>query len=245
MSPASSGAAQPLVRILGPIDVSPLGGRLTSQQRSLVAYLACIGPVDRERLVDALWDGRPVSTGRLLNLVSDVRRALGRDHLPDAVDGRYRLVGIETDLDDLQRAFDALSRRPGAGPGGPEVEDLAGALARARGPVLTGPAGRYWSWLDRHPELTAGAEALVAEAACRLAALRRAGGDLDGARWACERGLAASPLDQSLVVALEAVYLDQGRVGAARRLVATWRSRLRRLDVDQFAPDLRAAARAS
>ena len=220
---------RPLVRLLGPIEVDGTPAPLTSQQRSLVAYLACIGPADRERVVDALWDGRPVSSRRFRNLVSEVRRALGRSHLPDATGGRYRVVGVDTDLDRFQELIG------GAGSGGQrQAEDeavgLSRALALVRGPAVSCAAERHWSWLERHPELAARAEATVADAAHRLSALLRARGDLDGARWACERGLACSPLDRPLMDALEGVYLAQGRPGVAHRLVDAWESRLRNLN---------------
>jgi len=231
------GRSGPVVRVLGPIEIVGASGPLTSQQRSLVAYLACVGPSGRERIVDALWDGRPVSGRRFANLLSEVRAALGREHVPDAVGGRYRLVGIDTDLDHFERLVAPSGRMrrerapaPTTEVEAAEVQALEAALALVRGTALCPPGGRHWAWLDQYPELTARTEAAVAEVACRLAALHRAGGDLERARRACERGLACSPLDRSLVTALEAVYLDQGRPGVARRLVRSWQARMARLD---------------
>jgi DNA-binding SARP family transcriptional activator len=229
----------PVVLVLGPIEIVGAPRPLTSQQRSLVAYLACVGPGGRERIIDALWDGRPVSGRRFANLLSEVRAALGREHLPDAVGGRYRLVGIETDLDRFERLVapsGRMHRERAPAPRGEvevetaEVQALEAALALVRGTALGAPGGRHWAWLDQHPELTARTEAAVAEVACRLAALHRAGGDLERARRACERGLACSPLDRSLVTTLETVYLDQGRPGVARRLARSWEARTARID---------------
>lgn len=238
--PAAPGPDRPLLRLLGPVEVEGTAAALTSQQTSLLAYLACVGPADRERVVDALWDGRPVSTRRFQNLLSEVRRALGPGHLPEATGGRYHLIGIDTDLDRFQQL--AGSRRAGqdgatAGEvsSPTEASSLTEALSLVRGPALSGVGGRHWSWLDRHPELTARAEVAVADAAWRLSSLLRCQGDLDGAGRACERGLACSPLDRPLMVALESIYREQGRPGVASRLVSAWEARLRRLDGEGWA----------
>jgi hypothetical protein len=218
------------LRLLGPIDVVGLERPLTSQQLSLVTYLACVGPAGREALVDALWDGAVVSDDRFANLVSAVRVQVGRNRLPPAEAGRYRLVGLPTDLDLLVAA---LADGEGGGRGGAGDDGLArldAAIGRLGGPVCDRPGPRYWSWLDRHPEVSAGAEAMVARAAGRLVGVLRHRGDLERAQEVCERALACVPLDRDLTLALGSLHRAQGRPGTAHRLLARWHHELQRLD---------------
>lgn len=223
--------AGPMLRILGPVEVEGLDVSLTSQQLALVTYLVCVGPADRDRLIDALWDGRVVSPGRFANLVSETRRRLGSRHLPPARAGRYRVVAVETDLDRLlDLAGHRSSARPAAS-GGPEAEAvvLDAALALVRGPVLVAPDHRSWRWLDSHPEVVGRAEAAVADLSLRLAERLIVVGRFDRAQEVCEDGLARCPLDRELTLALASLHRQRGRPVAAHRLVERWRHQVRRL----------------
>ncbi len=206
-----------MVRVLGPVEVTGLGAPLTSQQRALIAHLAGVGPAGRDALVEALWDGRPVSAGRFANLISATRQRLGAHHLPPASGGRYRLVDVVTDVDVLAEVAD----RPHPGEAA-----LEAALGLVRGPVWSVPDDRWWRWLDSHPEVSARAEAVVGRLACRLVAELAAARRDDRAREVCERALAHCPLDRDLTLALEAVHRRQGRPVAAHRLVERWRRRV-------------------
>lgn len=224
----------PTLRLLGPIEVVGARSQLTSQQLSLVTYLSCVGPAPREILIEALWDGRPVSDGRFANLVSCVRGRLGAAHLPGARAGRYRLVGLSTDLDRLV-ALAGLGGGSGglgdqADPWGSERREAIGfALDGLDGPVLGRPSERWWTWLDRHPEVVAGAEAIVARVADRLVGELVERGALVRAEEVCRRALTCSPLDRNLVLALERLHRIQGRAGTAHRLIERWRVGLERL----------------
>ena len=215
----------PVLRLLGPIDLTGSIRPLTPQQLSMVAYLACVGPARPEALADALWDGAPVSERRLVNLVSAVRAALGRHHLPEARAGRYRLVGVVSDLDLLIQL--TAPQRPDH-PDRPDhdVAALEAGLALVRGPALGRPRRRYWCWLDDHPEVAARAEAAVGERALRLVAVLRQRGQLERARTVCERMLGHQPLDRDLTLALESLHRQEGRPAAAHRLVNGWRERV-------------------
>lgn len=220
------------MRLLGPVDVVGLERPLTSQQLSLVVYLAAVGPSDRQRLAEALWGGQPISAGRLANLVSEVRRALGPGHLPAASGGRYHLAGVTTDVEVLAD-LDRSSVRTDDG-------DATGCLERGlrlvRGPVFGVPASRYWGWLDLHPELPGRAEMVVAAVALRVASALQAAGEHDRAGLACERALACLPLDRELVLMLERVYRAQGRPASARRLIERWRTGVARLGGEEPGP---------
>lgn len=220
-----SGRPTVLVRLLGPVEVVGLDRSLTSQQLSLVVYLATVGPADRQQLADAIWGGRLVSAGRVANLISELRRALGSDRLPAASGGRYRLVDVTTDVDLLAD----LARRQ-ARPGDDEaIDSLERGLGLVRGPVLGVSTRRYWGWLDLHPELAGQAEVAVSTVARRLVSALRAAGQHHRAGLACERALACLPLDRELVLMLEGVYQDQGRPASAQRLIEGWRSGVARI----------------
>lgn len=226
----TGGHPGPYVAVLGSIEVRGAQWRLTPQQLSFVALLACERGAGRETIVDALWDGRPISGGRLANLATDVRAKIGRDHLPEAVDGRYRLVGVPTDLDLFEGLVTSAARIGGG------MSRRSAALALVRGAPFTPPVRRYWSWVADRGNLAARAEALVADAARELAAELAARGDLDAARRACEQGLLASPLDEALVLALARIYVDLGKAGSANRLIAGFEGKLRRLELTVPAP---------
>jgi len=228
-------SANVVLRVLGPIDVTGVTRTLSSQQLAVISYLACVGPARRETLIDAVWGGRPISAARFANLLSEVRSAIGRDHLPVSVTGHYRLVGLATDLDLLSAAADGAPRGlpgPEVGqepPSEAELVALEAAFRLVRGPVFDVSGERSWWWLDGHPEVVAQAEAAVAQVANRLVALLWQRGDLDRARGVCGRALACSPLDRDLIMALEGLHRAQGRPAAAHRLVERWRVQVERL----------------
>lgn len=229
--------AGPMIRLLGRVDLVGADWPLTSQQLSLLAFLACRGTADRASIVDALWDGQAMSPSRFPNLLSEVRARIGRRHLPQAIGGRYRLVGIGTDLALFEAATSAV--------GDDGDRELAAALELVRGPPLTGPGGRYWSWVEDRTDLSTEIEALIVDAAHGLALRSRSQGDLDGATRACRQGLAACPLDENLIALLARLHLEAGRVGSAHRLVEGWESRIRRLDCGEPSPAPRDVLRAA
>jgi DNA-binding SARP family transcriptional activator len=211
-----------MVRVLGPVDVVGLSSELTSQQLSLLTYLACNGSSTRASLVDALWDGQVVSPGRFPNLLAELRARAGRHHVPEAHDGRYELVAVTTDLERFERGV-ALANRQDSGSA---VATLRSVLELVRGVPLMAPSPRFWSWVGDQTHFAARLEAMVADTAARLARLEQEQGHLEGARWACDQGLLASPTDETLVTTLTEVYVSAGKPGLARRLVEGWEERI-------------------
>lgn len=206
----------PIVGVLGEITVAGIAFQLSGQQLSLVSFLASVGSSTRRGIADALWDGSRVSEGRLANLLSETRRALGEAHLPVVDNGRYQLVDLPTDLD----LFQILVRSSTGGTSADEVELLTEALSLVRGVPYTAPGLRYWGWPSMTPGLSASAEILVSDTALNLAELALGSGDLQSARWACEQGLRAVPLDQELTSTLSQVFLAMGKPMLAARLLA-------------------------
>lgn len=228
-----------MICVLGPIQTDGCDWRLTPQQLSLLTFLACGGTAGRDAIVDALWDGRAVSTGRFSNLLAETRSRIGRHHLPDAVNGRYRLVGVTTDLDRFESLLgDASVERSSDG-------SVDQALAIVRGLPFTSPSGRHWAWLDARPEQLHRAELVVTETLQDLAERYRAAGRPDRARQTLEAGLLAAPLDEDLTASLVDVLVELGMFTAARRLVSGWEQQMARLDGTKAASTMEDRLRAS
>ncbi|MEZ5409608.1 MAG: LysM peptidoglycan-binding domain-containing protein [Acidimicrobiales bacterium] len=223
---AAARASTLTMRVLGPVDVVGLDTELTSQQLSLLCYLACNGPTNRATLIDALWDGQVISQSRFPNLLAELRARIGRHHFPEARDGRYQLAGVTTDLDQFERAFQLANRQDPAA----AAATLGTVMDLVRGVPLTVPSSRYWTWVGDQTHFAARVEAMVADAAARLARIELDRGLLESAQRACEQGLLASPTDETLVVTLTEVYMAAGKPAQARRVVEAWEDKVSRLD---------------
>ena len=223
---AAAGEATPEIAVLGRIEIRGIDRELTSQQLSLLAFVACHPAATREAVVDAIWDGQPISKSRFPNLLAETRSRIGRRHLPEASEGSYRLAGIRTDLAGFEHAVERAATHDA------DVErtSLRSALELVRGVPFTAPATRFWSWVGNDGHIAARVESTIADAAIRLARIEQEAGALEGARWACEKGLLASPADQTLVTILTEVYLALDKPALARRLVESWESLIARLD---------------
>jgi hypothetical protein len=219
----------PQLRIMGEIEVMGTQRPLSDQQVALVAFLQCCGPVGRSSVVQAVWAGERISSQRVANLLAEVRSKLGRDRLPDPVDGRYRLVGIETDLHWFEDSVRRLTEEPQPlGPAGlARLRDTYGLI---RGLPMSGREGKHWAWLDERPGLMTYAEATIADGVQQLSALAQGSGDVALATAALEAGLLACPLDESLIGRLVELYIDQRRPGTASRVVEAWERGVRRLE---------------
>lgn len=235
-----SDGGQPMIRVLGPVGVEGVDWDLTPQQLAFVTFLACSGEASRESIIDALWDGKAISTGRFPNLLAEVRARIGRHHLPDSVGGRYRLVGVTTDLAVLEGSLTSFGTDPESHDEAIRSCGLFRAIGLVRGVPFSVPASRYWSWLDWRTELANRAELVVVEAASQLCQRARANGEFATARRVCEIGLVASPLDEGLAGSLVAIELDQGKPTAAGRVVDNWEAQIRRLGCGEPSPRLRA-----
>lgn len=185
--------SNPLLRLLGPIVVEGVEQRLTVQQTALVALLALRGPLNRDQIVDALWDGRQISTSRFANFVTEVRGVLGRDRLVHQSDGRYGLVEVDVDIE----ALPALTG---------DTDELATALSSITGEVLGRSGSKYWHWLDDdfHHQLRIRQQ--VIDLAVSLCDRAEKAGRADQARWSCEQGLRAVPGNEDLSHRLLALY---------------------------------------
>ena len=227
----SSGETSPstsplVVRVLGPVTLDGLDEELTSQQLSLLTFLACSGPSTKSTIINNLWDGQAISRSRFPNLLTELRSKVGRHRVPEMVNSRYHLQGVVTDLD----AFEAAACDANDLPADAAARRLREVMAMVSGMPFTVHHDRFWNWVADNSQFAARTEALVADTALRLARHEASAGKLEAAQWACEKGLLAAPTDEHLVSMLAEVYVRQGRRGTALRLVESWEERISRLD---------------
>jgi DNA-binding SARP family transcriptional activator len=167
----------------------------------LVVYLAFHrGGVSHAAWSLALWPDQPISAATVHSTASDARRALG-----DAPDGAaYVTRGKELRLHpavttDVQR-FARLA-------GSEDPDEVLGALALVRGPVLSDLRRADWAIFDG---TKAQIESLVAAAARRGADHLLRNGQPDRAEWVVRQAIAASPYDERLYRALLRALAAQG-----------------------------------
>ncbi|WP_329092330.1 BTAD domain-containing putative transcriptional regulator [Streptosporangium sp. NBC_01469] len=191
VSGALDGDPEPvLVRLLGPVDVVvgddvlPVSGL---RRKAVVSALALRagGVVDADRLIDAVWDGRPpaTATNTLQSHMSYLRRLLG---VPGAIVARppgYVLT-LDAVATDVRMAESLIERGTGETDPAARASTLKAALELWRGRPLEDVAGLSW----------------FKEQAARLERLRHgAGRGLAEARLALGKHLELVPELESLV----------------------------------------------
>ena len=226
--PADADETEPevLVRVLGEISIERGHKPLTRKQLAVAVYIALHQPVSADRVEQAIWpEPMAARRRRLHNTMSDIRTALGPEHLPAAEESVYRTgPGLRTDIEMLTERVKQASSEP------PEqaTTTLRQALELVEGPVFTYRAAdrASYTWVDLEHWIS-DTEAQVLEAACRLWTLYHEAGDHDGAIWAARRGLLASPANTQLTESLMRSHLASDDRPAAE---AVYESHLKALD---------------
>ena len=200
-----SGRVLPVdIAILGPASVwapGPIEPDRAALATELVVYLAVHpGGVHPNVLSAALWprgvtaEVRDAAVARATEWLGT--DSIGRPHLAADASGRLRLgSGVRVDW----QVFQALAGHAELAPAGSaeEAYDLGRALDLVQGQLLEDrPPGRY-AWLATD-ELEFEVTARVADTAHRLAGLRLAGGDPEGAIGAVRAGLRLARHDELL-----------------------------------------------
>jgi len=238
--PSSNGAYddpawEVLVRVLG--DMTVIGGHkpLTPKQLGLMTYLALHTDASADRLEEAIWPDPMASRRRRLhNTVSQVRAALGPEHVPASEDSSYRAgPKVRTDLDLFKRRVAYAAGQPAAF----ARATLKGALELVDGPVFSyrNADRASFVWVDLE-YWVADTEAKVVEVAWNLWQMCTEGGDNDGAIWAARQGLLASPANTELTDALIRAYLASGDRSSAEQVYESHVKALDQLDLDEVAP---------
>jgi DNA-binding SARP family transcriptional activator len=225
---ADTSAAPVRLRIFGPITVE--GVDLRPQQLAVLAYLVLHPDATADALQDAVWAGKAPTRERFLNTMHELRRAVGADILPTSTDGRYRVHGVACDAQDFERLRSAAANdgsRLGAGA-------LRAALEFVAGEPLTYDSRhrRHFSWIDLGNHANRW-ERIVCDTAHELVTAALEDGDIDLARWAAERGLAASPASELLTRDLVAAHLAAGDRRAAERTADAYARLLEDLGLDE------------
>lgn len=206
------------IELLGSFSLSPLMAPLSDFGRAFVCYLALHSerPQTPDELQTALWPNvgpeGDVSRKTFLNNVSQVRAAIGKDHLPVArARPSYALHGISCDWFEFT-ALVAKSEREDLRRG----ELLERALRLVRGVPLESELSRYYHWADADGT-RARIERAVVAAATSLASLAKDEGDHELAGWALRQGLLANPYDHGLWRRLLELAQARGDAGEIAR----------------------------
>jgi DNA-binding SARP family transcriptional activator len=238
--PAEYGKARApvTVRLLGALQITTHAGELRSGLRAsarelLAYYLIHPDGASLEQAVDAMWPDTELGRERerfwtaLGNLRSVLRKATGASDLKaiERDGNRYRVdpAVFAVDLWRFQQAL-AAARHAQLDPA------VAAALAQAGeayGGVLLDGAPYAWVEVPREEVRRRAVDALA-----RLAELRQAAGDLEGALAALEQAVAADPVAEELYRRVMRLEAELGRPDAVRRTYRLLARRLADLDVD-------------
>jgi DNA-binding SARP family transcriptional activator len=215
----------------------------TSARELLAYYLIHSDGATLEQAVEAMWPDTQLGRERerfwtaLGNLRSVLRKATGVTDLKaiQRDGGRYRVdPGVfAVDLWRFQQAL-ATARRAQLDPA------VAAALAdagEAYGGVLLDGAPYAWVEIPREDTRRRAVDALA-----RLAELRQAAGDLEGALGALEQAVAADPVAEELYRRVMRLEAELGRLDAVKRTYRLLARRLADLDVDPDAETERLVA---
>jgi DNA-binding SARP family transcriptional activator len=201
----------------------------------VLAFIALHGTVTAERIENAVWAAPSSSSRRkrLANTVSEIRAAIGRQHLPAAADGRYTTgPAVTTDA----HLFDHLVRRAAG-----ESPDSACVTLRAALDVVTGPVFTYrevdrasFTWVDLE-NLVSTWELRIAAVAERCADLYIEMGQPSDAVEVANRALTLIPTHTGITEALMRAHAANGDRLAVQRVFQAHASALEKLDLDDVA----------
>jgi DNA-binding SARP family transcriptional activator len=223
-----------LVRVLGEITVDG-DHNLTAKQTAVLAFIALHGTVTAERVENAVWAAPSSSSRRkrLSNTVSEIRAAIGREHFPTGVDGRYTTgAGVTTDA----HLFDHLVRQAAG-----EAPAAACATLRAALDVVSGPVFTYrdvdrasYTWVDLE-NLVSTWELRIAAVAERCADLYIDIGQPNDAAEVANRALTLIPTHTGITEVLMRAHAANGDRLAVQRVFQAHASALEQLDLDDVA----------
>lgn len=187
----------PKLMLLGPIELRNTKGQLPSKAiKQCIEYCAWIH-LNPAQTATAMGASLLVAESTRRSNMSRLRAWLGNDetgeqYLPDAYSGRIQLhPEVTSDWEQLQVLMIGGVNRAS------EVA-LIEALRLVRGAPLADAAPGQWHWAEG---MRTDAASMIRDIGVVLADLALERGDLDLARWAATRALAAAPEDELLLCA--------------------------------------------
>ncbi|MDF2259706.1 LysM peptidoglycan-binding domain-containing protein [Streptantibioticus ferralitis] len=227
----------PVIRVLGPVEITGARGELDRYQRpstEIAAWIALHPGRDHHALDEAIWPGKNVSRQSRNSAISRLRAWLGVDehnhpylpHVSDTVDARYRLADAVTcDWAVFQRLASHGMRT--SGPDGDQA--LREALEWVRSRPFAGVPPRRYTWAEHWIQEMI---STIVDVATELGDRRLQVCDPRGALWAATKGLDAAPeMEQLHRIAFRAHH-DLGDHHGLERAVQRLEDLLMELQVD-------------
>lgn len=207
-----------LIRVLGPVEFEGGPEDLTEDERSLLTFLALVGPSTADQVKDAVWPGGRIGDAAFEATVERLRERL-RHQFPDAGDGRYRVRSIITDLGSARRWIaQAEAMSPDRA-----RNLLQLALTDIRGTPFTGVSEQAWQWVADH-KMAIGTQAstMLMDACFDLCDNAYEANDIHIAAWACDVAALLDPIHETVITRRVQLMQVMGRHQEAEAAVAAW-----------------------
>lgn len=226
----------PTVQLLGPIELVGAAGPIPPRAgKQCIEY--CTWLLEHPgRSAREMASALVVAEGTRRSNMSRLRAWLGDDddgssYLPDAYSGRIMLAPVvSSDWHRLQIII-------GPGVDATGTEGLYAALSLVRGAPLADAAPGQWHWAE---EMRTDMVSVIRDIGVELSRRALADRDLELARWATARSLAAAPHDERLMSMRIRIEHQAGRSAEVERLALQMsaHARLLGLDLDPETVDL-------
>ena len=225
---AAQGTSHPMLQLLGPIGLLNAAGTVPPRAgKQCLEYCAWLLENPRTTAM-AMTAALAVAEGTRRSNMSRLRAWLGTDsqgeaYLPDAYTGRIALhPAVSSDWQRFQiLASPAINRSSTAA--------LRSALGLVRGAPLADAAPGQWHWAE---ELRTDMISAIRDCGVELTNRALDDHDLDLARWAASRALAAAPGDELLMAARIRTEHQAGNTAETERLTLQVAAQARSLGVD-------------
>ncbi len=207
-----------LIRVLGSVQIEGGAADLDEAERSLLTFLALVGPSTGDQIRDAVWPAGAIDDAEFDATIERLRSQLGH-RFPDLGDGRFRLRSVITDLGSARRWIAQAK----------SMSDerarslLQLALAEVRGEPFSGTGERYWQWIADHKlAIATQASAMLIDACFDLCDNAYAADDIYLAKWACDVGSLIDPLHETVLTRRVQLLQIMGQTSEAEEALETW-----------------------
>ena len=225
--PGENGS-HPLLQLLGPIELAGAAGRAPPRAaKQCLEYCAWLLENPGTTAM-AMASALAVAEGTRRSNMSRLRTWLGADssgepYLPDAYTGRITLhPAVSSDWQRFQILTSPAINRCG-------TSALRAALELVRGAPLADAAPGQWHWAE---ELRTDMISAIRDLGVELTSRALEDHDLDLARWAASRALAAAPGDELLMTARIRTEHQAGNAAETGRLTLQVAAQARTLGLD-------------